>query len=357
MTPEQKRRLLDQSKTHLKDLPWYVNEYVDYRINASANTIYNYTRDYYKFFEWMVQEELHPGPMKDVDIYTLEKLTIQNIISYERYCIRNNNQIDTIARRLTSLKSLFHYLSQIAEDEEGYPYLQRNVMMKINIRKERLSDKKKAEKIASKILIDDEINAFRQFIREGYGRYLISKDEIRRHSAHKFNRERDLALISLMLGSGLRISEALSIDVDSIDWNRRQVDIVRKGDSGDITSFSDVAAEDMRKYMETREERYQIDHTNKAFFISRRTGNGRSNRLTVRAAQLMIKNYAAAFGKATLTMHKLRHSFATNHYKINKDLAMLKEILNHANVETTMIYTYISNKQIEQSINKADRIT
>ena len=91
--------------------------------------------------------------------------------------------------------------------------------------------------------------------------------------------------------------------------------------------------------------------------LSRRTGNGRSNRLTVRAAQLMIKNYAAAFGKATLTMHKLRHSFATNHYKINKDLAMLKEILNHANVETTMIYTYISNKQIEQSINKADRIT
>ncbi|CDQ41945.1 tyrosine recombinase XerS [Virgibacillus salexigens] len=355
MTPEQKQNIMTRVDKHLNDLPWFINEYIDYRIDASANTLYNYVRDYYKFFDWIVNEGIHPGPMTEIDIYTLEKLTMQNIISFERYCMRNNNRVDTIARRLNSLRSLFHYLSQVAEDEEGYPYLHRNVMVKVNIRKEKLSNKKKAEKIANKILLDDEISAFRNFIREDYGNYLLEKNQKRKHSSYLYNRERDLALISFMLGSGLRISEALSVNVDTIDWNNNQVDITRKGDSGDVVSFSNVAAEDMKRYLEIRDDRYKVSRSNKAFFLSRKTGNGGlANRLTVRAAQLMINHYADAFGKSSLTLHKLRHSFATNYYKVNKDLATLKTILNHANLETTMIYTYISNKQIEQSINKAD---
>lgn len=355
MTPEQRDLILDKVEERLTILPWYVAEFIHYRSDASPNTLDSYTRDYVGFFNWLVTEGFHPGPMKDIRIVDLEKLKVQDIISYEQYLIRRRrNKIDTVARKLASLKSLFHYLSQIAEDENMYPYMHRNVMAKIEIKKERISETKRAEMIARRILIDEEINEFRLFIAHEYGK-IVKEESKRKYNAYLRNKERDLALISLLLGSGLRISEALSIDIDTIDWRRNQADIVRKGDSLDIVTFSDIAARDMKTYAEIREERYKPAPNEKAFFLSWRTGKGgKVKRLTVRAAQKMFEKYAWAFGRSKLSLHKLRHTFATNHYKENKDIALLKRILDHANIDTTMIYTHVFDAQIRQSINKAD---
>lgn len=356
MTPEEKERMLQKVEKRLLLLPWYVGEFINYLSDASANTLESYTRDYVDFFNWLISESFHPGPAKSISIHLLEKLRVKDIVGFEQYLLRRRkNRIDTVARKLASLRSLFHYLSQIAEDEEMYPYLHRNVMAKIDIKKERISETKRAEKIANRILIDNEINDFREFVAHDYGETLKINNETRKYNAHIRNRERDVALVSLILGSGLRISESLSIDTDSVDWRRNQADIVRKGDSGDVVTFSDIAARDMQDYLEIRQERYQPGD-NKAFFLSWKTGKGgQTRRLTVRAAQKMFQKYADAFGKSRLSLHKLRHSFATNHYKENSDIALLKRILDHSNIDTTMIYTHVFDAQIRNSINKADK--
>lgn len=356
MTPEQKNHIMQKVEDRLQHLPWYVGEFINYRIDASPNTLDTYTRDYKCFFEWLVAEGFSPGPAKEVSIHVLDNLRVQDIINFQRFClVRLHNKVDTVARKLASLKSLFHYLSQIAEDEEMYPYLHRNVMAKIDIRKEHITESKRAERIASRILIDDEIHDFREFIRETYGERLQEQGLKRKYKAYLRNRERDLALISLLLGSGLRISEALSIDIDKIDWRENQTEVVRKGDSLDIATFSNIAAEDMKAYLSIRESRYKPEKNQKAFFLSYPTNNGISQRLTVRAAQKMFEKYARAYGKSTLSLHKLRHSFATKHYQENKDIAILQRILNHASVDTTMIYTHVFDEAIKKSINRADR--
>lgn len=348
-------KTLEKVEQRLKILPFYVREFINYRLTSSPHTLDNYTRDYIQFFQWIIDNNIHPGPMKDVDLYTLENLKVQDIVNFERYCLINKrNKLDTVARKLASLKSLFHYLSQIAEDEEMYPYLHRNVMAKIDIRKEKISERRRAEIISQQILVDDEFRIFRDFVRQGYGEYLMKYKKIRKHSAYKRNKERDLALVSLILGSGLRISEALSINMDEIDWQKKTALITRKGNSKDVATFSDTAAEDILHYLKVRDKKYKPDPSLKALFISGKTNNGKSQRLTVRSAQKMFKNYVIAFGRSRLTLHKLRHSFATQHYKENRDIALLKKILGHSNIETTMIYTHIFDVQIKDSINKAD---
>lgn len=349
--------LIDQKR---EILPWYVGEFIDFKQgeNCSTNTLLTYLRDYIGFFEWIIAEGFHPGPMKEIPLPVLENFQMRHITSFQVHCkVQLENKQDTIARKISSLKSLFHYLSQIAEDENNdfYPYLKRNVMAKIKAVKDKVSDKKKAENIAGKILVGDQFAEFRTFLADGYAHELLRRNEKRKLSAHLKNRERDLALCSLILGSGLRLSEALSINLEDIDWKENTIAVTRKGNIDDIVPFSDLAALDMKEYLDVREAKYKTPKTEHAFFLSQPTGNGKPDRLKKRAAQLMFEKYCEVYGKNTLTIHKLRHSFATRHFQENNNIVMLKEILNHSDANTTMIYTHVSNQEIKDSINKTDK--
>ena len=87
-------------------------------------------------------------------------------------------------------------------------------------------------------------------------------------------------------------------------------------------------------------------------FLSQPTGT--VGRLSVGAAQKMLERYVDSFGKPALTIHKLRHTFATKFHQENNDLAKLKEQLGHADMNTTMIYTHIGQEDQRASVNKAD---
>lgn len=356
MTPEDKKRFISKAETYVSQLPWYIQEFFEYKYNASAHTQYNYSIDTLHFLQWLIKrKKLNCDPI-DVSIHQLDQLRIQDITAFERYCLLElNNRVPTVARKLSSLKSIFHYLSQVAEDEEMYPYLQRNVMAKIDIKRERISKSKQAELIASRILVDNEFNEFREFIAEGYGKLLLEQNQTRKYKAHLRNRERDLALVSTLLGSGLRIAEALTIDIDKIDWRNNTAEVIRKGDSLDIVSFSDVAREDIKEYLKVRDKYYAPPKSQKALFLASKTSKqGIANRLSVRAAQRMFDQYIDAFGRNGVTLHKLRHSFATRHYKENQNLALLQRVLDHRHIETTVIYTHVFDKEIKDSINKTD---
>lgn len=108
----------------------------------------------------------------------------------------------TINRKLSSLNSLFDYLQNKAETPDLKPYLQRNVMAKIELNTVKESQETIANRIEGKILRDDDFESFRRFIAHDYGE--IFKTNKRIHNFHQFNRERDTAIVSLILGSGLR---------------------------------------------------------------------------------------------------------------------------------------------------------
>lgn len=339
----------------LEVLPWYVEEFIHHRaLKRSQHTLVEYLNDYILFFQWLVDTRYFTGEPKNVPLEVLEKLRSRDIDLFQSYCVhQRKNSIDTVARRLQSLKSLFYYLSQIAEDENFYPYLKRNVMAKIEITRQKRTETERAEAIQSKILYEDEIEAFRIFVASGYGELI--KDDKRSYNYYLRNRERDLALISLILGSGLRVSEAVSLDIDMIDFNNSFVLINRKGGKKDKVVFSDIALQDLIAYRDIRESRYQAEKNEKAFFLTLPSNTGKVTRMSKSTAQKMVEKYSTAFGKASLSIHKLRHTFATQHYKTNKDINTLKRQLGHSNINTTAIYTHVFDDTLKKSVDKADK--
>jgi site-specific recombinase XerD len=353
---DERKRLFKKADSKMIELPWYAQEYIDRnKRKKSPNTLLNYCLDYISFFDWLILEGFFNGVRGDIPLSILESLRAADVERFADYlAIDFGNSPDTIARKYASLKSLFHYLSQVAEDENNYPYLKRNVMIKVVVpEKEKLSFEEKVTRIENKILRDEEIFEFRMFVAEGF--QLTCKDNRRLLNSHLKNKERDLALISLILGSGMRISEALSLDLDDMDWLKAKASVTRKGNKKDSVTISDIALQDLQAYIAIRKNRYRVSDNQTAIFLSLPTGpTGSVGRLTVRSSQKMLERYVEAFGKPSLSIHKLRHTFATKFHQENNDLAKLKGQLGHADMNTTMIYTHIGQEDQRASVNKAD---
>ncbi len=352
----------EQSQLHhkklnllLKDLPWYVAEYIDHkRRKLSAASLLNYCHDYKIFFQWIITEHLFTGNLKDIPLQLLETLTVQqvegflNALQYEYH-----NKEVTVNRKLSALKSLFNYLQNIAETRDLKPYIQRNVMAKIEFNELKQSMETLANKMEGKILLGDEYENFRQFVAHDYRE--IVKDNKKLVNFYTFNQERDTAIISLILGSGLRLSEVVNLDLDDIDFNKYSARVIRKGNKEQYVFFSKIAMDDLQQYLMIREKRYHVEKTNKALFVAAPMGpKGKSRRLTARSIEKMIEKYANAFGKPALSVHKLRHSFATRYHAEINDVPKLRRQLGHSSIQTTMIYTHIKNDDLRSAVDKMD---
>ncbi|KHF37926.1 tyrosine recombinase XerS [Halalkalibacter okhensis] len=339
----------------LEYLPWYVDEYINQKQRKlSAASLLNYAHDYKIFFNWIINEGLYSGEMKDVPLELLESLTTQQVegfLSFLQYQL-DNKEI-TVNRKLSALKSLFNYLQNIAETRELKPYLQRNVMAKIEFNEIKESMETIANKMEGKILMGDEYEKFRQFIASDYG--LINKDNKKLYNFHLLNRERDTAIVSLILGSGLRLSEVVNLNIGDIDYSKFTARVVRKGNKEQFVFFSKLAMDDLKDYLQIREERYNVDKSNKALFIAAPMGpKGTPRRLTARSIEKLIEKYAVAFGKPSLSVHKLRHSFATRYHTEINDVPKLRRQLGHSSIQTTMIYTHINNDDLKHAVDKMD---
>jgi site-specific recombinase XerD len=339
----------------LNELPWYVAEYINHKQRKlSAASLLNYCHDFRIFFNWMISEQLWSGDVKDIPLEQLEKMTVievDNFLNFLHYQL-NNKEI-TVNRKLSALKSLFNYLQNIAETRDLQPYIQRNVMAKIEFNEIKESMETIANKMEGKILLGDEYEKFRAFIAHDYGE--LNKDNKRIYHFYKMNQQRDTAIVSLILGSGLRLSELVGLDVDDIDFSKFTARVIRKGNKEQYVYFSQVAMADLQEYLAVRVSKYQIDKNNKALFISAPMGpKGKSRRLTARAVEKLIEKYAAAFGKPSLSVHKLRHSFATRYHSEINDVPKLRRQLGHSSIQTTMIYTHIRNDDLKDAVDKMD---
>ncbi|MGG6310811.1 tyrosine recombinase XerS [Paenibacillus macerans] len=340
----------------LAELPWYVTEYIDTRKRKlSHTTLLNYCHDYIIFFDWLVAEKFAAPSRQEIELSVLEKLTvreIENFLTYLEYQLGNSKL--TINRKLSALKSLFDYLQNKAETEDLKPYLERNVMAKIEFNAVKESQETIAGRIEGKILRADDFELFRQFIAHDFGAQ--NRDNKRLYHFHEFNRERDTAIVSLILGSGLRLSEVAGINIEDLDMNKGLVRVIRKGNKEQYVYFSQQAMADLQNYLQIREARYKPEKAETDLFMAAPIGRkGKSRRLTPRAIEKLIEKYAAAYGKPALTVHSLRHSFATRYHQENNDVPRLKNQLGHSSIQTTMIYTHLTDEEMRKAVNNMDK--
>ncbi len=339
------------------DLPWYAEEFIDHnRRHMAVSTLLNYCHDYIIFFDWLIAESLATGKRTDIPLSVLESLSVKDMEGFLSFLGHyTGNAKQTVNRKISALKSLFHYLQNIAETETFEPYIYRNVMAKVAFNTIKDDQETVANRIEGKILHGDEFELFRGFIAEGYGQKV--KNDKRKYQFFIKNRERDTALVSLLLGSGIRLSELVGLSLSDLDFKKHSIRVTRKGGKEQYVYFSDQAMIDLKEYLTVRSVRYSLDKKEKALFVSTAIGPKKTNRrLSHRAVEKIIEKYAIAFGKPALSVHKLRHSFATRYHLENNDIPKLKKHLGHESVQTTMIYTHMTNKEMKKAIDKMDAI-
>jgi len=353
----QKIKDREELEKRLPSMPWYVEKFINYKLpDLSPSSLLEYLRDYETFFRWLMAEGLtESSRIRDIPLDDLERLHVDSIDHYRLFLSSRKEQANsrtTISRKMSSLRSLFHYLSQIAEDDNFYPLLKRNVMAKISIKRTH-KPKDSAAKLAGKLLQDREIAEFIDYIKSGYAEDIADNKQAMR--AYELNRIRDACIVSLILNSGLRVSEVVNLNVDDLDLKKKLVHVFRKGQNDfsfkTPVYFRQDAVPDLRQYLQQREIRYRAPKREKALFLALANGKKEGSRMTKRAIQEMVVKYAKKFGKPYLSVHKLRHSFATDYY-LRNDLYRTQEQLGHASPETTQIYAHLTDKTMAEAIDR-----
>lgn len=348
------RKKLDEKTVYM---PWFVQQFIDYKLpDLSPSTLLEYIRDYEQFFQWLRAEGLSIAESNaQITLTDLETLRMESIVGYRLHLTtrtEGTNAKITVSRKMSSLRSMFHYLSQIAEDEDFYPLLKRNIMAKVEIKRIH-KPKDTAAKLKGKILEEDELLEFIGYIAEGYGEDI--QDNKQALYAYEINKERDACIASLILNSGLRVSEVVNLNIDDIDLANKMMYVYRKGNNDETFKtpvyFREQSKDDLAHYITLRESRYRTPKREKALFIAIPNGQKEGKRMTKRAIQAMIIKYAKRFGKPYLTVHKLRHSFATDYY-LQNDIYKTKEQLGHASTETTEVYAHLTDKTMSQAIER-----
>ena len=158
---------------------------------------------------------------------------------------------------------------------------------------------------------------------------------------------RDRAILETLFSTGLRVSELANLNCDTINLERREFSIVGKGGKERIVFLSDSAVESLQRYLDARKDNF------KPLFIRFQgavdpTENGASMRLTPRSIERIVEKYVKKVGLSVkATPHTLRHSFATDLLINGADIRSVQEMLGHSSIQTTQIYTHVTNKHLK----------
>ena len=153
---------------------------------------------------------------------------------------------------------------------------------------------------------------------------------------------RDRAMIEIMYATGVRVSELVSLDIDDVDLDENFVRCMGKGSKERIIPVHDEAVEAVRVYLQDGRESLAGPAAGRALFVSRKGG-----RLTRQALWLILKSRAQAAGiERKITPHTLRHSFATHLLIGGAQLRHVQELLGHASITTTQVYTHLTSEHV-----------
>jgi len=156
---------------------------------------------------------------------------------------------------------------------------------------------------------------------------------------------RDRTIMEVLFSTGLRVSELVGLDKDQVSLTSGEIAVIGKGGKARVVFLSEQAVFWLRAYLGMRKD------SDPALFVQlgNRHRKGGSLRLTARTVQRLVKRYAKEAGLSSkATPHALRHSFATDLLSNGADLRSVQEMLGHASVATTQIYTHVTNRRLKE---------
>lgn len=294
-----------------KELPDYCSDFI-LSSEISDGTRLGYIRDI-SFFLHFLQESnpvLKEKKLLDITLQDLDELTAYDFDEYTRYLKKQSYNANTRNRKLAALKSLFSYLFRINR-------IEKNETAKI------LLPSSHEQPIT--YLNSDEVSLLLEKIKTG------SAFSGKKQQCKNKTKNRDYAIISLLLYTGIRVSECVGIDLNDVNIDECSIKVHRKGNFDAIVYFSDQCRDALLSYLSERDKIIPLDGSEKAFFLS-----GRRSRMSVRMIETLVEEYSLATGISKhITPHKLRSTFGTNLYRETGDIYLCADALGHTSVDTT----------------------
>lgn len=166
---------------------------------------------------------------------------------------------------------------------------------------------------------------------------------------HNKLKNRDLALITLLLGTGIRVSECVGLDLNDLDFNNDGIKIRRKGGNESIIYFGEEVRDALEEYLKEREQIVPATGNEEALFLSLQ-----KKRISVKAIENLVKKYSGLVTKLkNITPHKLRSTYGTNLYRETGDIYLVADVLGHRDVNTTKKhYAAIEDSRRRSAANK-----
>lgn len=316
-------------RVNTDEFPKVVREFASYKIaiqGCSQKTVDEYLLDLRTFFRYIIAKQNGIDPdsdefceisIVDLDVEFIKDITPDQIYDFLLYTgnVRKNMWASK-ARKLSAIKGLFKFMTV----KRGY--LEENPAANIESPKHKKTLPKFLSLAEAKLLLDTV-----------------------RNDVESRTRLRDLCIITLFLNCGMRLNELVGINLTDIDREMAYVRVLGKGSKERIIYLNSACQTVLRDYLSNYrliEKNHNI--SDKALFLS-----NREKRISDKMVQAMVYKYLdmSGLGSKHYSVHKLRHTAATLMYQSgNVDIRVLKDILGHEQLNTTQIYTHVSDKNM-----------
>ena len=305
----------------IKELPHFCGDFFrGIEPRTSSRTRIAYAYDLRVFFDFLQKENPVIGKidMKEIPLdflNTLRVVDIEEYMEYLKYRFNDRNQEVTnkergIMRKISSLKSFYNYYYRNER-------LQNNPAALIQLPK--LHEKEIIRLDVDEVaLLLDEVEK---------GESLTEKQK----AYHEKTKVRDLALLTLLLGTGIRVSECVGLDLNDIDFKNGGIRIHRKGGKEVTVYFGSEVEDALLDYLEERNQMIPEGGSENALFLSMQ-----KKRIAVRSVENLVKKYSRLVTPLKkITPHKLRSTYGTALYKETGDIYLVADVLGHSDVNTT----------------------
>ncbi len=304
----------------LDTLPKFLRQYFrGIEPTTSPRTRLGYAYDLRTFFEYLhnVNPIVSKTDIKDLSIDILDRIEREDIEEYLEYLSLYEKEDKEITnkeqgkkRKMSALRSMYTYFYKSELIKNNTPEL-------VNM-----------PKLHENEIIRLEPNEVATLLDQVEAGEKLSKTQLRYHEKTKL---RDVALLTLLLGTGIRVSECVGIDIYDIDFDTNGIRIHRKGGYNTVVYFPEEVRNALLDYLESRKMMIPVEGNENAFFLSLQ-----NKRITVRAVENLVKKYARNVTTLKkITPHKLRSTFGTNLYKESGDIYLVADVLGHKDVNTT----------------------
>ena len=327
----------------LKELPPFCTDFFrGIEPRTSARTRLAYAYDLKTFFDFLKQAnpELKSKKLRDLPLSLLDEIKLMDLEEYMEYlkCYSTEKREDLmntergIMRKVSTVKSFYNYFYRTER-------IQNNPASLLQL-----------PKIHEKEIIRLDVDEVARFLDEVEDGECLTEKQKAYHAKTKL---RDLAMMTLLLGTGLRVSECVGLNINDVDFRNGGLRIHRKGGKEVIVYFGAEVEYALQDYLSEREHIVPEEGSEEALFLSMQR-----KRINVRSVEKMVKKYAQLVTPLKkITPHKLRSTYGTNLYRETGDIYLVADVLGHSDVNTTKKhYAALEDERRRSERNKVQLI-